>query len=92
LVVIGCQSCRKPGRVIESGMGSYNIEADSHAKGPCLGCGMEVLGPGFILRHSSGEAISPYCSQSCAYQDADADVLGDDFNADECEDAIDEPR
>lgn len=74
-------------------MDGYSIEVDPRAKGPCLGCGMEVLsGSGFALRHSGGEYLSPYCSRSCAGQDADADVLGADFNSDEGDEAIDEPR
>jgi len=73
-------------------MDGYDIEADPRAKGPCLGCGIEVLGSGFTLRHSSGESLSPYCSQSCADQDAEADILGVDFDQDDGAGAIDEPR
>ena len=73
-------------------MDEYSIGADSRANGPCLGCGIEVRGSGFILRHSNGGSSSPYCSQSCVRHDADADVLGDDFDCDEGIEAIDEPR
>jgi len=73
-------------------MDGYRIEVDPCAKGPCLGCGIEVLGSGFVLRHPDGESLSPYCSRSCADQDAEADVLGSDFDPDEGDGAIDEPR
>lgn len=73
-------------------MDGYSIEADPLAKGSCLGCGIEVLGSGFALMHSGGGSLSPYCSRSCADQDAEADVLGDDFDPDEGDGAIDEPR
>lgn len=73
-------------------MGEYSVDGDPRAKGPCLGCGIEVLGSGFALRHSGGASLSPYCSRSCAGHDAEADVLGGDFDPDEGEGAIDEPR
>lgn len=74
-------------------MDEYSVDVDPRAKGPCLGCGMEVLeGSGFTLRRSCGSSLSPYCSRSCAGHDAEADALGGDFDPDEGADAIDEPR
>ncbi len=73
-------------------MDKYSIEADPRANGPCLGCGIKVIGPAFAIRHSDGGSLSPYCSRSCASNDAEADVLGADFDQDDGVDAIDEPR
>jgi len=69
----------------------YSIVPEPGASGPCLGCGITIVGPGFSIGHASGRRAWPYCSRACAEQDAADDVLADGFE-DEDIDPIDEPR
>lgn len=66
----------------------YVIESDP-AAGPCLSCGIEVLGDGFCLGHDN-RRLTPYCSRACAERDAEGGVFDED--AEEQYSPLDEPR
>lgn len=62
-------------------------------KGTCLSCRRVLTDAAYELVHNSERTALPYCSETCACMDADADILAEDFDdGDDDLQPMDEPR